>query len=160
MMARWGSEPGARRWSSADRWEGSSPLFSCGALVGMLALTSASERSCPVAGRASSRMANCSMSSNAQASRALRRRWAFGSPGGAVFGRDGALIGERPLDQVLTSWGHLYGLLRKALADDVYHHGCDLERVEETGESVVAHFADGSKREADLLIGADGIFST
>lgn len=80
--------------------------------------------------------------------------------GRRVFGRDGALIGERPLDQVLTSWGHLYGLLRKALADDVYHHGCDLERVEETGESVVAHFADGSKREADLLIGADGIFST
>jgi 2-polyprenyl-6-methoxyphenol hydroxylase-like FAD-dependent oxidoreductase len=80
--------------------------------------------------------------------------------GRQVFGRDGALVGELPLDQILTSWGHLYGLLRKALGDDIYHHGCNLERVEETGDAVVAHFADGSVEEANLLVGADGIFST
>jgi 2-polyprenyl-6-methoxyphenol hydroxylase-like FAD-dependent oxidoreductase len=80
--------------------------------------------------------------------------------GRRVFGQDGALIGELPLDQIVTSWGHLYGLLRKSLADEIYHHGCNLERVEETDQAVVAYFADGSVEEADLLVGADGIFST
>jgi len=70
------------------------------------------------------------------------------------------LIGELPLDQIVTSWGHLYGLLRKSLADEIYHHGCNLERVEEADQAVVAYFADGSVEEADLLVGADGIFST
>jgi 2-polyprenyl-6-methoxyphenol hydroxylase-like FAD-dependent oxidoreductase len=68
--------------------------------------------------------------------------------GRQVFGRDGALIGELPLDQILTSWGHLYGLLREALGDDIYRHGCNLERVEETGDAVVAHFVDGSATRA------------
>ncbi len=80
--------------------------------------------------------------------------------GRRVFGQDGALIGELPLDQIVTSWGHLYGLLRKSLADEIYHHGCNLERVEEADQAVVAYFADGSVEEADLLVGADGIFST
>jgi 2-polyprenyl-6-methoxyphenol hydroxylase-like FAD-dependent oxidoreductase len=80
--------------------------------------------------------------------------------GRRVFGQDGALIGELPLDQIVTSWGHLYGLLRKSLADEIYHQGCNLERVEETDQAVVAYFADGSVEEADLLVGADGIFST
>src|SRR5260370_20828305 len=80
--------------------------------------------------------------------------------GRRVFGQDGALIGDFPLDQIVTSGGHLLGLLRKSLADEIYHHGCNLERVEETDQAVVAHFADGSVEEADLLVGADGTFST
>lgn len=80
--------------------------------------------------------------------------------GRRVFARDGGLVGELALPQVLTSWGHLYGLLRKAFPDDRYHHGCSLDRVEETASSVIAHFGDGSAQEADLLIGTDGIFSS
>lgn len=80
--------------------------------------------------------------------------------GRRVFGRDGKIAGERPLPQVLTSWGHLYGLLRLALPSDCYHQGCNLVRIEDGEDRVVAHFADGTSREADLLIGADGIFST
>ena len=80
--------------------------------------------------------------------------------GRRVFDRDGAIVGELALPQVLTSWGHLYGLLRQAFPDDRYHHGRGLDRVEETATAVVAHFDDGTSQEADLLIGTDGIFST
>lgn len=81
-------------------------------------------------------------------------------PGRRVFARDGSLEGERRLEQVVTSWGHLYGLLRQALPDAIYHHGRTLARVEEAGARVRAHFDDGAVEEGDLLIGADGIAST
>jgi len=80
--------------------------------------------------------------------------------GRRVLAHDGSVAGELELPQVLTSWGHLYALLRKALPAEVYRHGRDLRRVEERNDSVIAHFADGSATEVDLLIGADGIFST
>ncbi|MGH1569546.1 FAD binding domain-containing protein [Methylobacterium sp. P31] len=80
--------------------------------------------------------------------------------GRRVFGPDGSIIGVLPLPQILTSWGHLYGLLRAALPEPSYHHGRTLTRIEERADTVVAHFQDGSSAEGDLLIGADGIFST
>jgi 2-polyprenyl-6-methoxyphenol hydroxylase-like FAD-dependent oxidoreductase len=80
--------------------------------------------------------------------------------GRRVLGADGAIAGEQPLPQVLTSWGHLYGLLRKALPSAIYHNGRNLLRIEETDDRVGAHFDDGSSIEGDLLIGADGIGST
>lgn len=80
--------------------------------------------------------------------------------GRRVFRRDGSIAGELALPQVLTSWGHLHNLLRQALTAEHVHYGCNLTHVEESTASVTAHFADGTSREADLLIGADGIFST
>ncbi|SFT29247.1 FAD binding domain-containing protein [Methylobacterium sp. yr668] len=80
--------------------------------------------------------------------------------GRRVLGADGSIVGELALPQVLTSWGHLYGLLREALPAERYHHGRALSRVEEVADKVTAHFEDGSSASADLLIGADGIFST
>lgn len=80
--------------------------------------------------------------------------------GRRVFARDGGLAGELALPQVLTSWSHLYGLLRGLFPDGSYHHGHSLDRVEETETAVIAHFGDGSAQAADLLIGADGIFSS
>jgi 2-polyprenyl-6-methoxyphenol hydroxylase-like FAD-dependent oxidoreductase len=50
-------------------------------------------------------------------------------------------------------------LLRSALLDgldDVLHLGHEFTGYELTGDRVTAHFADGSKATADLLIGADG----
>ncbi len=81
-------------------------------------------------------------------------------PGRRVFGRDGALIGVRDLPQVVTSWGHLYALLRGAFPPERYHHGQALVRVEETDTGVRAHFQDGSVAQADILVGADGIASS
>lgn len=80
--------------------------------------------------------------------------------GRRVFDRDGRLTHELPLEQIVTSWGHLYALLMAALPAAQYHHGRDLVRVEETAAGVRAHFADGGVEEGDLLIGADGIYST
>lgn len=81
-------------------------------------------------------------------------------PGRRVLDRDGGVAGEVRLDQVLTSWGRLYALLRAALPDAHHHHGKALERVEEGVAGVVAHFADGTRAEGDVLVGADGLFST
>jgi len=80
-------------------------------------------------------------------------------PGRRVLGRSGRVEGELELPQVLTSWGHLYGLLRAAFPTENYHHGKNLVEVSEFADRVVARFADGSEASGDLLIGADGIFS-
>lgn len=80
--------------------------------------------------------------------------------GRRVFGRDGSIVGELPFEQILTSWGHLHALLRAGLPANSYHQGRNLVRVEEAADSVVAYFSDGTAEEGDLLIGADGIFST
>ncbi|TCT06679.1 FAD binding domain-containing protein [Aquabacter spiritensis] len=81
-------------------------------------------------------------------------------PGRRVFARDGSVSGERALEQVVTSWGHLYGILRETLPADLYHHGRNLAAVEEGADGVVAHFEDGGRETGALLVGADGIFST
>jgi 2-polyprenyl-6-methoxyphenol hydroxylase-like FAD-dependent oxidoreductase len=62
--------------------------------------------------------------------------------------------------QVLTAWERVYRLLRDAFAPERYHRGTGLKGFEQSGEGVVAHFADGSTVEADVLIGADGLRST
>jgi 2-polyprenyl-6-methoxyphenol hydroxylase-like FAD-dependent oxidoreductase len=80
--------------------------------------------------------------------------------GRRVFSADGAVIGEQALPQVLTSWGRLYALLKERLPEGAYHHGCNFETVTTTEDGVVAHFADGSTVEGDVLVGSDGIFST
>ena len=87
-------------------------------------------------------------------------RVGVGVSGRRVFDRDGRLAGQLDLPQVLTSWGHLYRLLRSALPDAAYRHGRNLVAVEDDASGVRAHFADGAIEEADLLVGADGLFST
>jgi 2-polyprenyl-6-methoxyphenol hydroxylase-like FAD-dependent oxidoreductase len=82
------------------------------------------------------------------------------TPGRRIFGRDGAIIGERLLPQYLTSWARLYALLRQALPAAQYHHGKALAEIEEGGSTVTARFTDGTAEEAELLVGADGLFST
>ncbi|RZN27626.1 FAD binding domain-containing protein [Bradyrhizobium sp. Leo121] len=80
-------------------------------------------------------------------------------PGRRVLDGRGHVEGELKLRQVLTSWGHLYGLLRAAFPAENYHHGKNLVDIAEIDDRVVARFSDGSQASGDLLIGADGIFS-
>ncbi|KZB99913.1 2,6-dihydroxypyridine 3-monooxygenase [Methylobacterium radiotolerans] len=80
--------------------------------------------------------------------------------GRRVLDRGGTVIAERSLPQVLASWGRLYGLLLDAVPADGVRFGAALAAVEHDGERVVALFEDGRRITADLLVGADGQFST
>src|SRR5262245_65623661 len=73
--------------------------------------------------------------------------------------RQGRVIGERPLRQILTSWDRLQRLLRETIDPAHYHLGHTFEQVEQVGEGVRVHFAEGRVECADLLIGGDGIRS-
>jgi 2-polyprenyl-6-methoxyphenol hydroxylase-like FAD-dependent oxidoreductase len=77
-----------------------------------------------------------------------------------IFDRDGKLIAERPFPQIVTSWDRMFRMLRNEFPASDYHLGKEFARGEENGGHVVAHFADGSSAEGDLLIGADGNRST
>jgi len=73
--------------------------------------------------------------------------------------RQGRVIGERPLRQILTSWDRLQRLLRETIDPAHYHLGRTFERLEQDGQAVRVHFAEGGIEHADLLVGADGIRS-
>ena len=73
--------------------------------------------------------------------------------------RQGRVIGERPLRQILTSWDRLQRLLRDTIDPAHYHLGHTFQRVEQDGREVRVHFAAGRVERADLLIGGDGIRS-
>ncbi|MCZ2498543.1 NAD(P)-binding protein [Xylophilus sp. Kf1] len=55
--------------------------------------------------------------------------------------------------------GDFHALLIRALPDRVMSYGKCLSRVEDRGDVVVLHFADGTREEADIVIGADGVDS-
>ena len=74
--------------------------------------------------------------------------------------RDGRVIAERHLPQILTSWDRLQRLMRATVEEAHYHLGHTFERVEQDGSSVLVHFAGGKREHADLLIGGDGIRSS
>jgi 2-polyprenyl-6-methoxyphenol hydroxylase-like FAD-dependent oxidoreductase len=74
--------------------------------------------------------------------------------------REGRVIAELPLRQILTAWSRMYRLLKDALPPGNYHSNKTLERVEQNDDGVTACFADGTRAAGDLLIGADGFRST
>jgi 2-polyprenyl-6-methoxyphenol hydroxylase-like FAD-dependent oxidoreductase len=73
--------------------------------------------------------------------------------------RQGRVVGERPLRQILTSWDRLQRLLRETIDPAHYHLGHAFQRVEPERAGVRVHFADGRVERADLLVGGDGIRS-
>lgn len=59
-----------------------------------------------------------------------------------------------------SAWAIIYKPLRAAFASEDYRTGMTLERVEQDAAGVTAHFADGNYERADLLVAADGVYST
>ncbi len=72
----------------------------------------------------------------------------------------GDIVHEVPQFAFATAWDRVYQPLRDALPDEFYRSGMQFERYEEQGNRVAAHFADGSREEGDILVGADGLYST
>jgi 2-polyprenyl-6-methoxyphenol hydroxylase-like FAD-dependent oxidoreductase len=77
-----------------------------------------------------------------------------------ALGRDGRVIAEKHLPQILTSWDRLQRLMRATIDEAHYHLGHTFERVEQDGSGVIVHFAGGRSERADALIGGDGIRSS
>jgi 2-polyprenyl-6-methoxyphenol hydroxylase-like FAD-dependent oxidoreductase len=80
-------------------------------------------------------------------------------PTRVMLGRDGRETHRIAYQQTMTAWDRVLHLLKSALGDTPYRLGSELRRVEQDGR-VIAHFADGTTAEGDVLIGADGIRST
>jgi 2-polyprenyl-6-methoxyphenol hydroxylase-like FAD-dependent oxidoreductase len=74
--------------------------------------------------------------------------------------RDGAILGELPVQSVNSAWDRIYRPLREALPDDLYRAATRVERIEQNVDSITAILADGTRESGALLIAADGIHST
>jgi 2-polyprenyl-6-methoxyphenol hydroxylase-like FAD-dependent oxidoreductase len=77
-----------------------------------------------------------------------------------MFGRDGRLLLEVDCPQTMTAWDRMYDLLRQAFSPEHYRLGKELVSIEQDDSQVTATFADGTRVDADLLIGCDGIRSS
>lgn len=73
------------------------------------------------------------------------------------------LVGDRiatlPLPQIVTSWDRVHSLLRALVPDGGYHLDKAVAQYHDHGDSVTLTCEDGSRFEADVLIGADGFRS-
>ena len=76
------------------------------------------------------------------------------------LGRDGAVIARLPFAKVMSSWARLYRALRRVMPEQTYRTGTQLDGIEDRPDGVTALFADGSRIDGDVLIGADGLRST
>ena len=77
-----------------------------------------------------------------------------------ILDQSGAVATTLECPQVLTAWQRVYRVLRDAFPAERYHRGRGLKAFGQSGDAVVAHFADGPSLRADVLIGADGLRST
>jgi 2-polyprenyl-6-methoxyphenol hydroxylase-like FAD-dependent oxidoreductase len=74
--------------------------------------------------------------------------------------RKGDVIAEKPMLQIVTSWDRLRQVLMKAIDRQRYYFGHVLERVEQDGNNIHAHFANGCRASAHLLVACDGFRSS
>jgi 2-polyprenyl-6-methoxyphenol hydroxylase-like FAD-dependent oxidoreductase len=74
--------------------------------------------------------------------------------------REGKEIARLPFEKMLSSWALFYRALRRFLPDACYRPGMQLEDVVQHDGGVTAVFANGTKIDGDLLVGADGLHST
>ena len=70
--------------------------------------------------------------------------------------RAGRTLWRQASDAAMNNWGVLWRSLRERIDDSTYHDGVSLESVEQRPEGVEVSLSDGSTREFDVLVGADG----
>ena len=74
--------------------------------------------------------------------------------------KDGSIVFEHRRDLMASAWTRVYQPLRAALPAAIYRQAMALERVEQSADAVEALFADSTREQAQLLVGADGAYST
>lgn len=72
----------------------------------------------------------------------------------------GHIIARHLLPQTVCSWSSLYALLLAAFPKERYFSAMRVIRVDQENNTVRALFENGTELSADLLVGADGIYST
>ena len=85
----------------------------------------------------------------------MKRRW-WQYPDGTPEGRR---LWAQTTPAFANNWGNLWRALRLNVADSTYHEGQRLDDFAETDSGVTARFQDGTTRNFDLLVGADGYHS-
>ena len=79
--------------------------------------------------------------------------------GRITLSRDGTVLGEHALPQIMMSWDRLYRSLRAAFPGATTMPAAP-SRASSRTSGVTVHLAGGERIRADWLIGADGIRST
>ncbi len=90
----------------------------------------------------------------------VERSLAFPVHSSAWIGQDDRIVFESDRYWFGSAWPIIYQPLRKAFPTSDYRAGKTLARVEQDANSVTAIFTDGSREHGDLLVAADGVFST
>jgi 2-polyprenyl-6-methoxyphenol hydroxylase-like FAD-dependent oxidoreductase len=80
--------------------------------------------------------------------------------GRVAFDRSGREVARYPHLQVLSPWGLLYRRLREAVPDAVYQLGKEVRQVHADSSGGSVECTDGTQSHGDLIIGADGVWST
>jgi 2-polyprenyl-6-methoxyphenol hydroxylase-like FAD-dependent oxidoreductase len=76
-----------------------------------------------------------------------------------AFDLAGDRVATLPLPQIVTSWDRVHSLLRALVPEGGYLLDKAVARYDDHGDSVTLTCEDGSRFEADVLIGADGFRS-
>lgn len=73
---------------------------------------------------------------------------------------DGRIVFRYDRPMTGSAWARVYRPLRDIVPADVYRQDMTLERVEQNAQTVTAVFSNGERVAGDLLVAADGVFST
>jgi 2-polyprenyl-6-methoxyphenol hydroxylase-like FAD-dependent oxidoreductase len=73
--------------------------------------------------------------------------------------RSGTVVRRQKTPQTQISWDYLYRVFRDRLEENEYRTGHPVEAVGQGDEAAWLELADGTRIEADLVVGADGIGS-
>ena len=80
--------------------------------------------------------------------------------GRTAYDRAGNIVAYYPYPQFLSAWSRVFDPLYSAFPRSQYHLGMELVGLEQSADTAIARFADGSSVGADLIVGADGFRST
>jgi 2-polyprenyl-6-methoxyphenol hydroxylase-like FAD-dependent oxidoreductase len=73
-----------------------------------------------------------------------------------TLAQDGRVLARLPMEQVLTAWGRLFEVLRRALPRKCYVNGVSALGVTDAEEGVHLSLSDGRTERVDLVVAADG----